>query len=90
MLTALLALRILEIEGIKNKDKRQFIEDLSMRDADLLVEQFDAVDCGVDTDIEIECPHCFLIQEVNLPFEADFLMPGQKKKRRDRTNSFPR
>ncbi|WP_230467572.1 hypothetical protein [Lujinxingia vulgaris] len=31
----------------------RFFEDLSMRDADFLVDAFDRVDCGVDTAIEV-------------------------------------
>lgn len=91
MLSALLAFRITEVEGIEPRDKRRFIEDLSMRDADLLVDEFDRVDCGVDTTIEIECPDCFAKQEVELPFERTFFMPGKRRqtRRRDPSMSFP-
>jgi hypothetical protein len=89
LLSAMLALRILEIEGVEARDKKRFIEDLTMRDADFLVDEFDRVDCGVDTTIEVECPECFAVQEVELPFDQTFFMPGKARtaRRRGRTSS---
>lgn len=89
-LSAMLDLRIHEIEGIEARDKRKFIEELSMRDADFLVDEFDRVDCGVETNIEIECPECFSVQEVELPFEKSFFLPGKErvKRRRGHSGSF--
>jgi len=89
VLSSMLALRVHEIEGVEARDKRRFIEELSMRDADFLVDEFDRVDCGVDTNIEIECPECFSVQEVDLPFEQTFFMPGRARasRRRGRTSS---
>lgn len=68
---------------------RLFLEDLSMRDADFLVDEFDRVDCGVDTAIEVECPECFTLQEVELPFDRGFFLPGKARtaRRWDRTSS---
>ena len=62
----------------------------AVRDADFLVDEFDRVDCGVDTGIEIECPECFATQEVDLPFDRTFFMPGKERaaRRRGRTSSF--
>lgn len=89
LLSAVLAYRVLDIDGVESKAKRQFLEDLSMRDADFLVDEFDRVDCGVDTTIEIECPECFATQEVDLPFDKGFFLPGKARtaRRRDRTSS---
>lgn len=84
ILSAMLAMRVVEIEGVEPRRKRQFIEELSLRDADLLVDEFDRVDCGVETDIEIECPECFTVQELELPFEKTFFMPGKARARRRR------
>ena len=89
ILSAVLNLRIHELEGIELRKKRQFIEELSMRDANFLTEEFDKVDCGVETGIEIECPECFAVQAVELPFEHSFFMPGKKrKKHQDQDKSF--
>ncbi len=92
LLSAMLAFRVVEVEGVEPRDRRRFIEDLTMRDADFLVDEFDRVDCGVDTAIEIECPECFATQDVDLPFDRTFFMPGKERtaRRRDRSTSFPR
>ncbi|MEO1338046.1 MAG: hypothetical protein AAFV29_20545 [Myxococcota bacterium] len=89
LLSAMLGFRVAEIEGVEARDKKRFIEDLSLRDADFLVDAFDRADCGVDTTIDIECSECFAAQEVELPFDQSFFMPGQQrtKRRRDRSSS---
>jgi len=91
LLSAMLGFRVVEIEGVEPRERRRFIEDLTMRDADFLVDEFDRVDCGVDTTIEIECPKCFATQEVYLPFDRTFFMPGKERtaRRRDRSTSCP-
>ena len=90
LLSAMLAFRVVEVEGLEPRERRRFIEDLTMRDADFLVDEFDRVDCGLDTTIEIECPECFATQEVELPFDRSFFMPGKERtaRRRDRSTSF--
>jgi hypothetical protein len=89
LLSAVLAYRVLDLDGVEVKGKRQFLEELSMRDADFLVDEFDRVDCGVDTTIEIECPECFATQEVELPLDKGFFLPGRDRtaRRRARSNS---
>ncbi|MCD6499546.1 MAG: hypothetical protein J7M25_14735 [Deltaproteobacteria bacterium] len=79
-----------EVESVEAHERRKFIEELTMRDADFLVDEFDRVDCGVDTAIEIECPECFASQEIDLPFERTFFMPGRERaaRRRDLGSSF--
>ena len=91
ILSAMLAWRVVEIEGVAETDKRRFLEELTMRDADFLVDAFDQVDCGVDTTIEVECPECFAVQEVELPFDRSFLLPGRGRttRRRAPTSSCP-
>lgn len=81
LLSAMLNWRVDEVEGIQGKEKRAFLEELSMRDADYLMGEFEAADCGVETRIEVECPHCFGVQEIELPFEQGFFLPGAKRKR---------
>lgn len=90
LLSAMLAFRVIEVEGVESRDKRSFLENLTMSDADFLVDEFDRVDCGIDTAIEVECPECFATQEIELPFERTFFMPGKERiaRRRDRSTSF--
>lgn len=80
MLLTALALRIVEIEGIADKDKRAFLEEMEMADATALLDQFDAIDGGVETTIEVECPRCFGTQEIELPFERGFFLPRAKER----------
>ena len=70
--------RIVEIDGVSNK--RAFVDELSISDAEFLRQEFDVVDCGVDTTIEIECPSCYAVQLVDLPFGPQFLLPDRKKR----------
>lgn len=77
-LSALLNYRVLEIEGIEARDKRAFIEDLSMLDANHLIAEFDRVDGGIEATIQIECPDCFAVQDVEVPFDSGLFMPSQR------------
>jgi hypothetical protein len=81
MLSAVLAYRMHEVEGVEAKDRRAFLEDLSMADADFLQVEFDRVDCGVETSIDIECPECWATQEIELPFDRSFFQPSKAKAR---------
>jgi hypothetical protein len=92
LLSSVLAYRVIDIDGVDPRDKRRFLEDLSLRDADFLFDEFDRVDCGVDTTVEVECPECFLVQDVDLPFDRSFFLPGKERtaRRRDRSASSPR
>jgi len=80
-LSNMLRLRIHEIEHVSRHDLRAFIDDLSLRDVNALIEAFDEVDCGVDTMITIECPECFTLQEIDLPFGEAFFFPAAKTAR---------
>lgn len=73
----LLNFRVVEIDGVEPRDKRKFIDDLSMGDADFLIDEFYRADPGVETAIDIECPSCMAMQEVELPFGLTFFMPGK-------------
>jgi len=87
LLSSVLAYRVLEIEGVDPKDKRAFLEDLTLRDADFLVDEFDRVDCGVDTTIEVECPDCREVQDIDLPFDSAFFLPGKERTARRKARS---
>jgi len=82
MLLTALALRIVEIEGVADKDRRTFLEEIEMADATSLLDTFEAVDGGVETSIDVECPSCFGVQDVELPFERGFFLPRAKEKPR--------
>lgn len=82
MLLTALALRIVEIESVPEKEKRAFLDDMEMADATALLDEFDEADGGVETTIEIECPSCLGVQEVELPFERGFFLPRAKERTR--------
>jgi len=77
-ISTLLHARLDQIEGVEPRDKLKFIEELAMRDVSFLISEFDRVDCGVETEIEIECPECMGSQSVELPFEKGFFLPTKK------------
>jgi hypothetical protein len=78
MLLTALALRICEIENVPDHDRRKFLDELDMADATALLDQFDQADAGVETTLEVECPACLGVQDVELPFERSFFLPTAK------------
>ncbi len=87
-ITTLLNVRIEDIDGIEPRDKIRFIEELSMSDVSYLLSEFDRVDCGVDTELEVECPECLSTMRVELPFERGFFLPEKKTSRQASSVSF--
>jgi hypothetical protein len=79
-LLAALSLRLVEIENVPDQERRKFLDDMEMADATALLDQFDQVDGGVETDIEVECPACLGVQDIQLPFERGFFLPSSKGK----------
>lgn len=84
-MTSILAGRIDSIEGIGDRfrDIDKFLGEV---DFDLqldLLADMDAVDGGFDTKIEIECPRCDNVYEVDLPFgDAEFWTPRKSRERK--------
>jgi hypothetical protein len=52
-----------------------FLEDLPLGSIDGLLPLLQSTDCGVDTDIEIQCPRCREVMPVKLPFDRAFFLP---------------
>jgi hypothetical protein len=88
-ITTLLGFRLETIDQVEPRDKQRFIEDLSMADVAFLLGEFDRVDCGVDTEIEVACAECFGVTRVELPFEKGFFLPEKRRKEPGTTTSFP-
>lgn len=78
-ITTLLGYRLETIDGAEPRDKQKFIEDLAMADVTYLLGEFDRVDCGVETEIEVECPECFGTTRIELPFEKGFFLPERRR-----------
>ncbi len=79
VLSASLAHRVLEIEGVAEKDRRAFLEDLALGDVRALLDEIERVDGGIETSIDIQCPSCQAVQAVDLPFQGTFLLPTGKR-----------
>lgn len=83
MMTYAIESRIVEIEGV---EKRKIGDHLKSLDLDLqlqLLDAFEAVDGGFDTQIEIECPKCDSVIDVQLPFEgAPFWLPRSRSRKK--------
>lgn len=77
-------LRIKEVEGLEASEILDWLdggatgESLSSEEAEVLREAFDEVDCGIDTEVEIQC-RCGAVHDVTLPFDAAFFLPSRAK-----------
>ncbi len=78
LLQAALLARIVEIEGVAEKERRKFLDEMELADQVALLDRFDEADGGVETRIEVECPACLSVQEIDLPFERGFFLPRAK------------
>jgi hypothetical protein len=85
----MLALRIISIQGVGEfteadvqqqkviKGVQAYLDDLDWGELVRLQNKLEAHDCGVQTEIEIECPACSGVQEVQLPFDRGFFRPAE-------------
>ena len=81
---ARLAVRLIAVEGVGEHSgpKIRWIEDLTSGDAEELRDAVEAYDCGVDTALELTCPHCYFDQEQDLPLVGSFFQRRSRKKKR--------
>ena len=63
------------LDGRNGDDQCEF-PGLTSQDAEDLREAFDVVEGGVDTSVEVRCPKCQGMFDVNVPFSA-FFLPGK-------------
>lgn len=83
-LSTALGFRIVSVDGVDG-DLGRWVRDLPMADASALIDAFDEHDCGVETDIEVECSACEMEQDIKLPFDRGFWMPSKAKARKQRS-----
>lgn len=66
--------------SIGDKTRREDIfdalEDLSLGSIDAMLPLIQEHDCGVDTNIDVQCPHCGEEMSISLPFGRAFFMPA--------------
>lgn len=78
---AALAARILEIDGVEDVAKLEWINDLDMVDFIALRDAMEDADGGIDTSLDLLCPHCGHVNfDVTLPFGRQFLMPATSRR----------
>ncbi len=80
--TASLAQRIVAIEGVEEGKGpvKRFLEDLDVGPLYDLMELFDEVDGGIETGIEVDCPHCGDGEDLELPLGREFWDPERRKR----------
>lgn len=80
--TASLAQRIVSVEGCDEGrgPAKRFLEDLDVGPLYDLMELMDEVDGGIETEIEIDCPHCGETEELELPLGRAFWDPERRKR----------
>ena len=71
--------RLIDVDGIAPDDLDDYLESLPMKSLQVFIRAFDAKDCGVDTNIEYECPECGAQDEIDLPFDQGFFFPKLRR-----------
>lgn len=73
-----IANRIVSVDGQDGRTAvHEWVKDLGMLDLLDLTDVLDHHDGGVETNIDIQCPKCGTIQEVELPLGVDFWTPDK-------------
>ena len=65
--------------GGLNSGFAEYLEQFPMSAIMRLVDRMDELDCGVDTLIEIDCPHCGNLMQVELPLGESFFFPRNRR-----------
>jgi hypothetical protein len=60
---------------------REYLDNLDEGELDIITEQIDAIEGGVDSDIEFECEECYSDREARIPFGGAFWISAKKPKR---------
>lgn len=78
-MSASLSQRIVSIQGVEPRNKKAWLEDQDLGFLARVMAAFEEADCGVDNEVEIECPLCQAEVDITVPFAGDFLMPKTRK-----------
>ena len=78
-ITASLAQRINSIDGVHVNDLIRYLDNTDLDRIQDLVARMDEHDCGIDTDLEVECQHCGNFMEVQIPLGGkEFFLPARR------------
>lgn len=78
-MVGILATRLVEVKGLEKKEWDAWLDDLDFVELRDFLAVLDESDGGVDTEIDIRCPHCGYEWKLDLPFGKAFFMPPKKK-----------
>lgn len=73
-----LDMRVIEVEGVEKKKIRTFFSNEELRPVRELFNEMDKRDGGIETETEINCPHCETRWSMTLPFGPEFIFPARK------------
>jgi hypothetical protein len=84
LVTSALEARLLEVEGVEHKHEfGPYLEELDLDVQLELLDKFEEVDGGIDTDFEVECPQCEKVYKAPVPFEGEaFWLPRSQTRRK--------
>ena len=74
-----------EVDGVERANIPNWFNKWGYGELDLFMEHVNDHECGIDTDIEVQCPHCKMIQDIELPMDSDFFSPSTRRKRSTRS-----
>lgn len=80
-----LASQVVSVEGQNLGNERrvwQWVHGLDLEVSLALQDDFEAADCGYETEIEIRCDQCRRRQKVDLPLQKSFLVPSRRNKKK--------
>lgn len=70
--------RLISVDGVGAGQLEEWAEDIDMSDYNAMLDVMDAHDCGVDTEVEVACPHCGNTMAMPLPLDQSFFKPPKK------------
>ena len=77
-LTSSLYVRLHEIEGVDNTALLDYLGEMDLSDVNVMLQEMEQHDCGVETKIDLTCPSCYENMETNLPLDRNYFFPARK------------
>jgi hypothetical protein len=71
--------RVVSVEGVEESKLTEFLSHLGGDAMVGLMEILDECDGGVDTEIQVVCPQCGALQDVELPFGRAYWLPKARR-----------
>lgn len=87
-----LAMQVVDVEEVSEGERakmkalpfrQRWVEALSASDLIHLEDELNDVEPGIDTRVYLECPQCEFVNEMTMPFTAEFFRPRRSRSRND-------